>query len=88
MSYDCSVRVSNELGAGHPRVTKLSVLVVNGNSIIISVVLSAIIMIFGSSLSKLFTTDFVVLEAVSKLTPLLAISVLLNGIQHILSGNK
>jgi hypothetical protein len=35
MSYDCSVRVSNELGAGHPRVTKLSVLVVNGNSIII-----------------------------------------------------
>ncbi|WJX55356.1 Protein DETOXIFICATION 41 [Trifolium repens] len=30
-----SVRVSNELGAGHPRVTKLSVLVVNGNSIII-----------------------------------------------------
>jgi MATE family multidrug resistance protein len=88
MSYDCSVRVSNELGAGHPRVTKLSVLVVNGNSIIISVVLSAIIMIFGSSLSKLFTTDFVVLEAVSKLTPLLAISVLLNGIQPILSGNK
>ncbi|KAK2426497.1 MATE efflux family protein [Trifolium repens] len=81
-----SVRVSNELGAGHPRVTKLSVLVVNGNSIIISVVLSAIIMIFGSSLSKLFTTDFVVLEAVSKLTPLLAISVLLNGIQPILSG--
>ncbi|WJX60743.1 Protein DETOXIFICATION 41 [Trifolium repens] len=53
-----SVRVSNELGAAHPRVTKF----------------------------KLFTTDSVVLEAVSKLTPLLAISVLLNGIQPILSG--
>ncbi|KAK2372648.1 MATE efflux family protein [Trifolium repens] len=57
-----SVRVSNELGAAHPRVTKLF------------------------PLSKLFTTDSVVLEAVSKLTPLLAISVLLNGIQPILSG--
>ncbi|CAJ2646181.1 unnamed protein product [Trifolium pratense] len=81
-----SVRVSNELGAGHPRVTKLSVLVVNGNSMIISVVLSAIVMIFGVALSKLFTTDSVVLEAVTNLIPLLAISVLLNGIQPILSG--
>jgi MATE family multidrug resistance protein len=88
MSYDCSVRVSNELGAAHPRVAKLSVFVVNGNSIIISVVLAAIIMIFRVALSKLFTSDAVVLEAVSDLTPLLAISVLLNGIQPILSGNQ
>jgi hypothetical protein len=36
ISYDCSVRVSNELGAVHPRVTKFSVLVVNENDIIIS----------------------------------------------------
>jgi MATE family multidrug resistance protein len=88
MCYDCSVRVSNELGAAHPRVAKLSVFVVNGNSIIISVVLAAIIMIFRVALSKLFTSDTVVLEAVSDLTPLLAISVLLNGIQPILSGNQ
>ncbi|PNY04429.1 protein TRANPARENT TESTA 12-like [Trifolium pratense] len=81
-----SVRVSNELGAAHPRVAKLSVFVVNGNSIIISVVLSAIIMIFRVALSELFTSDSLVLEAVSDLTPLLAISVLLNGIQPILSG--
>ncbi|XP_045829571.1 protein DETOXIFICATION 41 [Trifolium pratense] len=81
-----SVRVSNELGAAHPRVAKLSVFVVNGNSIIISVVLSAIIMIFRVALSELFTSDSSVLEAVSDLTPLLAISVLLNGIQPILSG--
>ncbi|KAL8153212.1 hypothetical protein V2J09_010972 [Rumex salicifolius] len=81
-----SVRVSNELGAGHPMVAKFSVLVVNGTSILISIVFSAIVLIFKVGLSKLFTTDTQVIEAVSDLTPLLAISVFLNGIQPILSG--
>ncbi|AET00062.2 MATE efflux family protein [Medicago truncatula] len=67
-----SVRVSNELGAAHPRVAKFSVFVVNGNSMLISVIFAAIILILR--------------VAVSDLTPLLAISVLLNGIQPILSG--
>lgn len=86
--FPCSVRVSNELGAGHPRVAKFSVLVVNGTSILISIVFSAIILIFKVGLSKLFTSDAEVIEAVSNLTPLLAISVFLNGIQPILSGNQ
>lgn len=85
---DCSVRVSNELGAGHPRVAKFSVLVVNGTSILISIVFTIIVLVFKVGLSKLFTTDTEVIEAVSELTPLLAISVFLNGIQPILSGNK
>lgn len=82
-----SVRVSNELGAGHPRVAKFSVFVVNGTSILISIVFSAIVLIFRVGLSKAFTSDSEVIEAVSDLTPLLAISVFLNGIQPILSGN-
>ncbi|KAL6210305.1 hypothetical protein ACLB2K_015538 [Fragaria x ananassa] len=81
-----SVRVSNELGAGHPKVAKFSVFVVNGTSILISIVFSAIVLIFKVGLSKLFTSDSEVIEAVSNLTPLLAISVFLNGIQPILSG--
>lgn len=85
---DCSVRVSNELGAGHPRVAKFSVLVVNGSSIIISIIFSAIVLIFRVELSQLFTSDTEVIDAVSSLTPLLAISVFLNGIQPILSGNN
>lgn len=83
---DDSVRVSNELGAGHPRVAKLSVFVVSGTSILISIVFSTIILIFKVDLSKLFSTDSEVIEAVTNLTPLLAISVFLNGIQPILSG--
>ncbi|XP_058743051.1 protein DETOXIFICATION 41 [Vicia villosa] len=81
-----SVRISNELGAAHPRVAKFSVYVVNGNSVLISIVLSAIILIFRVGLSKLFTSDTEVIDEVSDLTPLLCISVLLNGIQPILSG--
>ncbi|KAJ0051585.1 hypothetical protein Pint_02457 [Pistacia integerrima] len=81
-----SIRVSNELGAGHARVAKFSVVVVNATSIFISIVFSAIVLIFRVELSKLFTSDSEVIEAVSNLTPLLAISVFLNGIQPILSG--
>ncbi|CAK9176460.1 unnamed protein product [Ilex paraguariensis] len=81
-----SIRVGNELGAGHPMVAKFSVIVVNTTTILISLVFSAIVLIFRVGLSKLFTSDSVVIEAVSGLTPLLAISVFLNGIQPILSG--
>ncbi|KAF5949551.1 hypothetical protein HYC85_011544 [Camellia sinensis] len=81
-----SVRVGNELGRGHPLVAKLSVLVVIGTSILISIIFSAIVLIFKIELSKLFTSDSEVIEAVSNLTPLLAISVFLNGIQPILSA--
>ncbi|KAB8392293.1 hypothetical protein FH972_024808 [Carpinus fangiana] len=86
LSAAASVRVSNELGAGHPRVAKFSVVVVNATSILISIVFSAIVLIFQVGLSKLFTSDTEVIEAVSSLTPLLAVSVFLNGIQPILSG--
>jgi MATE family multidrug resistance protein len=86
LSAAASVRISNELGAGHPRVAKFSVLVVNATSILISIFFSALVLIFRVELSELFTSDTEVIEAVSNLTPLLAISVLLNGIQPILSG--
>ncbi|KAM7476933.1 hypothetical protein LguiB_024176 [Lonicera macranthoides] len=81
-----SVRVSNELGAGHPMVAKLSVIVVTSTSVLISIVFMAIVLIFSVGLSQVFTSDSQVIEAVKNLTPLLAISVFLNGIQPILSG--
>ncbi|KAL9315991.1 hypothetical protein ACSQ67_016992 [Phaseolus vulgaris] len=86
LSTAASIRVSNELGASHPRIAKFSVFVVSGTSILISVIFCSIILIFRVVLSKLFTSDSEVIEAVSHLTPLLAISVFLNGIQPILSG--
>ncbi|XP_073277748.1 protein DETOXIFICATION 41-like [Primulina huaijiensis] len=81
-----SIRVGNELGAGHPLVSKFSVIVLNTTSILISILLSLMVLIFRHGLSKLFTSEAQVIQATSKLLPLLAISVLLNGIQPILSG--
>ncbi|CAI0461239.1 unnamed protein product [Linum tenue] len=86
LSAAASVRVSNELGGGHPNVARLAVGVVNFTSILISTLFSAVVLICRVGLSKLFTTDSQVIDAVSNLTPLLAISVFLNGIQPILSG--
>uniref|UniRef100_A0A7C9CK05 Protein DETOXIFICATION n=1 Tax=Opuntia streptacantha TaxID=393608 RepID=A0A7C9CK05_OPUST len=86
LSAAASVRVGNELGAAHANVAKFSVVVVNGTSILISIVFSAIVLIFRVGLSKAFTSDSEVIAAVSNLMPLLAISVFLNGIQPILSG--
>lgn len=85
-SAAASVRVSNELGAGHPKLTKFSVIVVNATSIFISTVFTAIVIICRSLLIKAFSSDAEVIEAGSSLIPLLAISIFLNGIQPILSG--
>ena len=69
-------------------VAKFSVVVVTTTSILISIVFAAIVLIFRVGLSELFTSDSEVIQAVSNLTPLLAISVFTNVIQPILSGKK
>ncbi|EEF31256.1 protein DETOXIFICATION 41 [Ricinus communis] len=86
LSISVSIRVGNELGAGNPKVTKFAVIVVNVTSIIISIIFTVIVLSCRVGLSKLFTSDPEVIAAVLKLIPLLAVSVLLNGIQPILSG--
>ncbi|CAI9089889.1 OLC1v1024540C1 [Oldenlandia corymbosa var. corymbosa] len=86
LSAAASVRVSNELGASHPMVAKFSVIVVTTTSVMVSAVFAAIVLISRVGLSELFTMNSQVIEAVSNLTPLLSMSVFLNGIQPILSG--
>ncbi|KAJ6834985.1 putative protein DETOXIFICATION 40 [Iris pallida] len=81
-----SVRVSNELGAGNPKSASFSVLVVTVLSAVISVIIAAIILSLRNYISYLFTEGETVAVAVSELTPLLAITLILNGIQPVLSG--
>ncbi|XP_027062612.1 protein DETOXIFICATION 40-like [Coffea arabica] len=81
-----SVRVSNELGAGHPKSAAFSVAVVNVASFIISVIAAVIILALRRVMSYAFTEGEVVADAVSDLSPLLAVTVVLNGIQPVLSG--
>ncbi|KAL5797861.1 hypothetical protein ACOSQ2_002681 [Xanthoceras sorbifolium] len=81
-----SVRVSNELGAGNPKSALFSVKVVTVASFVISVVAAIIVLVLRDVVSYAFTEGEAVAAAVSDLCPLLAITVVLNGIQPVLSG--
>ncbi|RCV42037.1 hypothetical protein SETIT_9G183000v2 [Setaria italica] len=81
-----SVRVSNELGAGNPKSAYFSVWVVTAVSTLITIILSIVILCLRNYVSYLFTEGEVVSNAVADLCPLLAITIILNGIQPVLSG--
>ncbi|WOH13226.1 hypothetical protein DCAR_0832735 [Daucus carota subsp. sativus] len=81
-----SVRVGNELGAAHPKSAAFSVVIVNTVSFIISVIASIIVLLLRDVISYAFTDGEAVAEAVSDLCPLLALTLLLNGVQPVLSG--
>ncbi|TVU46360.1 hypothetical protein EJB05_05887, partial [Eragrostis curvula] len=81
-----SVRVGNELGAGHPRAAAFSVVVVTTLSFLITLAMAVVFLIFRDYLSYIFTEGETVARAVSELSPLLATTLILNGIQPVLSG--
>ncbi|XP_066368920.1 protein DETOXIFICATION 40-like [Miscanthus floridulus] len=81
-----SVRVSNELGAGNPKAASFSVVVVTLLSFVLSVLISIVILLCRDYISYIFTEGEDVSRAVSQLTPLLAVTLILNGIQPVLSG--
>ena len=82
----CSVRISNELGSRHPKSAAFSVVVVTAIAFIISAFCAVIILALRNVISYVFTDGPVVAAAVSDLCPLLALTLLLNGIQPVLSG--
>ncbi|XP_041023200.1 protein DETOXIFICATION 40-like isoform X2 [Juglans microcarpa x Juglans regia] len=82
-----SVRVSNELGAGHPKSAAFSVLIVTLSSSVVAVICATIVLVFRHVISYIFTSGTTVADAVAELSPYLAVSIVLNGIQPVLSGN-
>ncbi|KAK1314040.1 Protein TRANSPARENT TESTA 12 [Acorus calamus] len=81
-----SVRVSNELGAAHPRTAKFSVVVVVISSFALGVFISVILLIFRRQYPSAFTSSIDVKKLVYELTPLLATSIVINNVQPVLSG--
>ncbi|THG18494.1 hypothetical protein TEA_029833 [Camellia sinensis var. sinensis] len=81
-----SVRVSNELGAGHNKSAAFSVVVVNLVSFILCLIAAIVVLALRNVISYAFTDGETVAKAVSELCPLLAFSLILNGIQPVLSG--
>lgn len=82
------MRVSNELGAGHPKSAAFSVLIVNLISFIIAVMEAVVVLALRHVISYAFTSGETVAAAVSDLCPFLAVTLILNGVQPVLSGNN
>ncbi|KAK8529402.1 hypothetical protein V6N13_102322 [Hibiscus sabdariffa] len=81
-----SVRVSNELGAGHPRTAKFSVVVATASSFMIGIVTSVVLIVFRNDYPNLFSNDPRVQHLVTELNPLLVLCIVVNTIQPVLSG--
>lgn len=81
-----STRVSNELGAGHPDRAKHAM----GVTLKLSLVLGlcfVLALVFGHDIwIQMFSSSTTIREEFATITPLLAISILLDAIQGVLSG--
>lgn len=83
----CSVRVSNELGAGDAKAAKFAVWVVSVTSVSIGILVMIVILSTKGIFPVLFSSSTAVQEEVTKLASLLGITVALNSLQPVLSGN-
>ncbi|KAL2995495.1 hypothetical protein AAZX31_10G219900 [Glycine max] len=81
-----SVRVSNELGLGHPRAAKYSVYVTVFQSLFLGIFFMAIILATRDYYAIIFTNSEVLHKAVAKLGYLLAVTMVLNSVQPVVSG--
>ncbi|KAF5746566.1 protein TRANSPARENT TESTA 12-like [Tripterygium wilfordii] len=86
MNAAISVRVSNELGAGHPRTAKFSLTVAVITSAAIGIALAILLLITKDSYPSLFTSSTPVKQLVKELNPFLAACIVINTIQPVLSG--
>ncbi|CAI9783021.1 unnamed protein product [Fraxinus pennsylvanica] len=81
-----SVRVSNELGRGDSKSAKFAIIVTVLTSLAIGLVLFVFFLFFRGRLAYIFTKSQDVAVAVANLSPLLALSILMNSVQPVLSG--
>ncbi|KAK6923344.1 Multi antimicrobial extrusion protein [Dillenia turbinata] len=80
------VRVANELGAGNGRGAKFATQVAVVTSVVIGLFFWCLILLLHNHLAFIFSSSEEVVEAVNRLSMLLAFTVLLNAVQPVLSG--
>ncbi|CAK7337341.1 unnamed protein product [Dovyalis caffra] len=85
-SLTICVRVSNELGMGHPKGAKYSVYVTVFQSLVIGLVCMAVVLIAKDYFAYLYTSSEVMRVAASKLAFILGITMVLNSVQPVISG--
>ncbi|KAK4431462.1 protein DETOXIFICATION 35 [Sesamum alatum] len=82
-----SVRVSNELGMGHPRAARYSVYVTLFQSLLMGILFMIVVLATRNHFSIIFTNSETMQRAVAHLSGLLGITMLLNSVQPVISGN-
>lgn len=87
-SLRCRIRVSNELGANRPKEAKFAVLVAVSTSMFMGAVFMCVVLIWRTSLPKLFSDSEEVKRGASKLGHLLALTVCVSSIWPVLSGRQ
>ncbi|XP_022737509.1 protein DETOXIFICATION 35-like [Durio zibethinus] len=81
-----SVRVSNELGLGHPRAAKYSVYVTVLQSLFIGLFCMVVLVITRDHFAVIFTSSEEMQRAVAHLAYLLGVTMVLNSVQPVISG--
>lgn len=79
--------MSNELGAGNPRVAKVALCIAVILAVAEYVVASIILFACRSILGYAFSNEKEVVDYVNRMTPLLCLSIIMDSTQAILSGN-
>ncbi|KAL6893653.1 hypothetical protein ACP4OV_007751 [Aristida adscensionis] len=80
------VRVANELGAANGKGARFATIVSTATSLLISLFSSILALIFHDKLAVIFSSSKAVIDAVDGISVLLALTILLNGVQPVLSG--
>lgn len=86
LSAAISVRVSNELGSGRPRATMHAVIVVLAQSLAFGLIAMVLILATREQFPVIFTGDRHLQKAVANIAYLLAVTMVLNSIQPVISG--
>ncbi|KAI4347230.1 hypothetical protein L6164_008059 [Bauhinia variegata] len=86
LSGAVSVRVSNELGASHPRAARLAVRVVLVMTIIEGILVGTVLILIRNVWGYAYSNEVEVVGYIAIMLPILAVSNFLDGIQCVLSG--
>ncbi|XP_050387388.1 protein DETOXIFICATION 34-like [Argentina anserina] len=81
-----SVRVSNELGSAHPRAAKYAVIVTIVEALLLGILFGAVVMVTKDNIAIIYTKSKEMQQAVSRLAFLLSITMVINSVQHVISG--
>ncbi|THU62944.1 hypothetical protein C4D60_Mb01t10480 [Musa balbisiana] len=80
------VRVANELGAGNGKAARFATIVSVATSAVIGLFFCLLVLVLHDKFALIYSSSSVVIEAVDELSLLLALTVLLNSVQPVLSG--